>query len=262
MTILTHGSDLSLAPGVEPLVRISGGSVRSAVERLSRLGFSAVQLDATLSGLRPRELGRRARQDLLALLRRLGPRPGGLDLFIPRTHFLDPQHVDRAMAATTAGIELAADLGRLPLSIVLPVKDIAEDARSALVQSADDHGIRLGIHAEDHVDALLSWIQEVDLPALGAAIDPAAVLGRAEDPVRVCHRLGPRLVAARLCDFADGLRCHVGDGELDVMQYRIALDLAAGQRAGPIVLDLRGLKDPDQAARVAAKAWDDAGFKA
>ena len=56
MAILIPGSDVTLAPAIRALVRPSGGSVRQAVNQLVASGFVAAQLDATLTGLRPRDL--------------------------------------------------------------------------------------------------------------------------------------------------------------------------------------------------------------
>lgn len=272
MAILTHGSDLSLSPTLTPLVRSMGGKVRKAVEHAAAAGFNAIQLDATLAGIRPRELDGRARKDLLALLARRGARPTGIDLFIPRQHYTDPQHVDRAMTATLAAIGLAADLGKLPLSLAIPVNKMPDELKTVLIETADSRGIRLAIHAEDQLDALIAWITTVDLPALGAAIDPAALLARGKNPVDIAQQLGSKLTVARLSDVERGsspdedepageaVRCPVGSGDLDVLAYRVAADLASN-RAGPVVLDLRGLVNPLQSAAAAKKQWDDAAFE-
>jgi len=200
-------------------------------------------------------------------------RLAGLDLFIPRKHYLDPEQVDRAMTATIGAIELAADLGRVPVSLTLPIKRLPADLASAMVESADAHSVRLAVHAEHEPTALSDWIESVDLPALGAAIDPATLLAQSADPSRWVQRFGQRMVVARVSDLergvgdemedsegahaVDSVRCAVGQGELDVLAYRVSLDLATG-RAGPVVLDLRGLTSPMHAAQSAKRAWDDA----
>jgi sugar phosphate isomerase/epimerase len=224
-------------------------------------GFSAVQLDATLAGTRPRELGQRARRDLLALAGRRDLRIAGVDLFLPRSHYVEDRHQDRAVGATLAAIELAADLGRVPLSVTLPITDLAPDIRAAMVQSADVHGVRLAVHAEDQPAELLQWAKAVDLPALGVALDPAAVLARSQSPPEVARQAGQYLAVARLSDLtsATAVRCRVGDGDLDLAEYRVAVDLAPG-RTGPVVLDLRGIESVLDAAIRARRAWDDAAF--
>lgn len=259
MAILTHGSDMTLAPAVEPLVR-GGLSIRAALDRVRSLGFGAVQLDASLAGLRPRELDHRARRDLTAVLTRSDLRLAGIDLFIPRRHYTDPATLDRALTASLDAIRLAADLGRVPVSLSPPIEGLSDEVRGALVEAADMHAVRLAIHAEDQLDALTAWVNEVDLPALGLGIDPAALLALGKDPVATVHAHGNRVNAARLADWTSQERCVVGQGELDVAQYRIALDLSAKSRLGPVVLDLRSLTEPQGAAARAARAWEQAAF--
>lgn len=261
MAIISHSTDLSLAPTVTPLVRQGDGTLRTAIEQLATAGFAAVQLDATFSGTRPRDLDQRARKDLLALLMRRSLRPAGIDLWIPRQDYLDSARIDRAMGATLAAIKLGADLGRLPLSLPLPVADLAEDAKAALLEAADGHGVALAVHAEDQIEALANWIDELTLPALGAAVDPAILLAGKCDVSAAVGTLGNRLLVARLSDhrFSEAQRCPVGTGQLDLLAYRVALDLGRGRR-GPVVLDLRGLNDPLPAAAAAAIAWQKATF--
>ena len=256
-----HGRDMSLAPTIAPVVRQTDQTVRGALGALQQCGFDAVQLDALLAGIRPRDLGQRARKDLVALLSRSSMRLAGLDMFLPRAHFVDADKVDHAMEAALAGIQLAADLGRVPLSIALPVEELDDDVQNALIAAADGCGVRLAVHVEDQPDALTAWAAAVDLPQLGGAIDPAAVLARSRDPVELVGQLGRRLTVARLDDFsrADALRCPAGGGDLDVTAYRIALDLAES-RTGPVVLDLRGLDQALHAAAQSKYAWDRAAF--
>ncbi len=260
MSILTHGSDLRLAPTLRPLVTAGDGTVRGAIDSLAKLGFHAVQLDATLPGIRPRELSQRARRDLIALLSRHDMRIAGLDLFLPRRHFIEAEQLDRAMTATLAAIELAADLGRVPLSLTLPVGRVKDDVKSTLIEAADGRSVRLAIHAEDELDGLSAWLDAADQHALGAGIDPAALLARGEKAVRTTQRFAGRLAVARLSDLtSSALRCPIGEGELDIAAYRVTLDLAAA-RTGPVVLDLRGLENPAAAAIAGRKAWDGAAF--
>ena len=261
MPVFSHGFDLTLAPTIRQIVEISG-TVTESLGRLAAMGFDAVQLDATLSGIRPRELDRRARKDLLALMARRGVRLGGIDLLIPRRHYAEPEHQDRAMQSTLAAIELAADLGRVALSLALPVAQMQDDLKHCLVEAADGHGVRLAVHAEDQFDALEAWLCEVDLPAIGAGIDPAALLASSLDPSKAVYQTARRLVTGRLSDRSDlpeaqGTRCAVGSGDLDVSFYRVAMDLAP-HRTGPVVLDLRSVSNPLSAAAVAKTAWENA----
>lgn len=259
MSIFTHGSDLSLAPTLRPWVTQGQLSVRQALAQLAKLKFHAVQLDATLSGIRPRELDQRSRKDLLAVLTRSSMQIAGLDCFIPRKDFKALDTVDRAMGAALATIEMASDLGRVPVSLALPVEDVAEDVKSALLTAADALGVVLAIHAEDKLDSLVQWVSTVNQPVLGMSMDPASLIASDHDPVQLAQKHGDQLVIGRLSDYRQdtNLRCSVGEGSLDVMSYRLMLDMAKARR-GPVVLDLRGLEYPQQAAIEGMQAWDDA----
>ncbi len=261
MAILSHGSDLSLAPTLRPLVARLEPTVRGALGHVKRAGFTWVQLDAALSGIRPRELDQRARRDLLALLSRSDLRLAGLDLFLPREHFVKSDQLDRAMAATLASVELAADLGRVPLSVALPVASMSADVLSTIVEAADGRGVTVAVHAEDQLDALEAWTNQVDAKVVGCGLDPAALLARSQDPAAIAQRLGRHLKVARLGDMSasDVMRKSLGQGDLDIIPYRIAIDLAPS-RVGPVVLDLGGVNNPLQAAIHAKAAWEKAAF--
>lgn len=261
MAILTHGSDLSLAPTLTPIVRATDGTVRKAFSLIAEAGLASVQMDATLSGVRPRELDSTGRRDLIATARRAGISITGIDLFIPRAHYTDPQQVDRATQATIAAIALAGDLGRLPLSINLPVDALSADVTEALLTAADAGGVPLIVHAEDQIEALQSWLKVTDPRVAGIGLDPASLLGARTDPTTLVQTLTSSLAGVRLSDnrkgLADGSRCPVGTGDLDLMSYRIGADLAPHRR-GPVVLDLRGLVDPLAAVATAKRNWDNA----
>lgn len=270
MSIITHGSDVSLAPTVRPIVKQLGGSLKSALVKLTEAGFQSVQLDATMAGLRPRDLDRTGRRDLIATLGRRSLRLAGLDLFIPRKHFAEAENMDRAVGAALAGIELAADLGRVPVSIALPVKSLTDETTRTLAQAADGCDVRLAVHAEDQLDELRAWLTGIGIPAVGAAIDPASLIALGHKPVTVASELGAQLAVARLNDFqitagdegddhVAGVRCAVGEGELNVMNYRVMLDLAR-HRAGPVVLDLRNMENALQAAEQGLESWNSATF--
>ena len=119
-----------LAATLEPL-----GDPVESLEWLGGAGVRGVQLSATQPGLRPRTLDGAARRELRARLKRLELTLSGLDLWIPPEHFTEPANVDRATAAAEAAVVLAADLGRVPVSMTLP----ADAAASALAAQALSH---------------------------------------------------------------------------------------------------------------------------
>ena len=66
------------------------GAAAAALERLAAAGVRRVQLSASQVTLRPRELDRSGRRDLLILLRRLELSAGGLDAWVPTARLNTP----------------------------------------------------------------------------------------------------------------------------------------------------------------------------
>lgn len=264
MAILTHGSDLSLAPTLGPVIQRASGSPRKAFQTIAEAGFASLQLDATVAGLRPRELDASARRDLGATLRRSGLSAAGIDFFIPTDHYTNPAQVDRAVASAHAALQLAADLGRVPLSVNLPIAEVDAGITEGLFAAADGLGVRLAVHHESDPAQLRDWLSSKDEGIVGAAIDPAALLGARHDPISALQAMSTRLAVARLSDGqrgqADGSRSAVGQGDLDLVAYRVSVDLAP-HRLGPVVLDLRMLAEPVAAANTAQSAWQNAAMQ-
>lgn len=264
MPILTHGSDLRLAPTLRPIADGRRLPPKAAFQAVASLGFEAVQLDATMPGVRPRELDTNARRDLAGSIRRAGLEAAGLDFFIPADHYRDPAHLDRAADAASAACTLAADLGRVPLSINLPTADADAGLVATLLGLADGLGVRLVVYDPSGLDALPAWLDKHSHAWIGAGLDPAALLIARNDPVTSAQSLGDKLAGARLSDAKRGQpdpgRTTLGSGDLDIMAYRVSLDLAPS-RTGPVVLDLRSLTSPDQAAATAKAKWDSAAMK-
>ena len=230
------------APTLAPLV--AGGDPRAALQLLADSGFHHVQLSAALPGMRPRDLDRSARRDLLARLRRIELTVAGVDLWIPQEHFAAPEHADRAAVAVLDAITLAADLGRVPLSVRLPdgVDDhVAQEWRSR----AEICGVSIADHAlKPH--ALLS-----------AGVDPAALLAAGQDPVALTSS-ALNLAAARFSDFREESRTAPGAGRLDVLAYQVALVTRSFD--APVALDLRRVVNPAAALDTAADAWAATGI--
>ena len=264
MPNLSHGSDLRLAPTLSPLVRATGRPPRQVLATIGEQGFKAVQLDATLPGLRPRELDTTARRDLLATATRSGLSIAGLDFFIPAEHYNDPEHTDRAAHAAAQACSLAGDLGRVTVSLNLPAGKADAALVQSIIDSASRHGVSLALHDEADVDRLQAWLAEHAPPHVGVGLDPAAMLIRDLDPIAAAQSLDSVLCVARLSDAskgqADGGRQVVGAGSLPVMPYRVSIDLAP-RRTGPVVLDLRGLATPMSAMQRAKAVWDNAAVK-
>lgn len=233
---------LSPAPTLAPLV--AGGDPRAVLQLLADAGFHHVQLSAALPGMRPRDLDRSARRDLLARLRRIELTAAGVDLWIPEEHFTQPEHADRAAAAVLDAITLAADLGRVPLSVRLP-----EDIDDHVVQEWRSRADICGISIADH--------SSTPHALLHSGIDPAALLAAGIDPAAHASNT-PRLGAARFSDFRDESRVAPGAGRLDVLAYQVAL--VSRSFESPVALDLRRVVNPAAALDTAANAWAATGI--
>jgi sugar phosphate isomerase/epimerase len=233
--------------------------VKRAVERLRGGECRMAQLSAALPGLRPRELDQRARRDVLGLLSRNGLALSGLDLMIPHRDWSDVSTQQRAIDAVGSAVKLAGDFGRVPLSLSLPIAALTDAMRRELLTCADGCGVMLAIHAEGELDALLAWLDAEDQPMLKAAVDPAALLAGGEGPADAVIRLAKHLRVARLDDFsrtsltAAGGRCPLGEGDLNLLNYRAALSTITKLQS--LLIELRDLPDPVSALQTALDVW-------
>lgn len=237
-----------LSVTLAPLVYdMSGEAVKSALDRVAALRLRRVQVAATMPGLRPRDLDRTARRDLLASLRRRELALSGLDAWIPAAHFTDAAHIDRAVQALTEIIALAADLERVPVSLIMPNDD-------GIAQSLADAGQRAGVALADHA------VPPSSRPGVGVGIDPAAYLAANKNPEDAVHAAGQRLVSARLVDLLrSGMRGPIGsnhEDRLDATAYKIALSVNAFQR--PVIIDARQWSEPWRGVEQCILAWNDA----
>ena len=209
-----------------------------AMARCARLGARAIQLDGTAKGLRARELGRSARRDLAAGLRRLELELAGIDLWIPPEHFASGEHADRALAATAGALGLAAELAGLlgagSRAIVSARLPDDERVRAHIESAAASAGAVLADHATPPSGSGGEWLR------LG--LDPAAVLGDGGDPIELAGSRADRLATARLSDISAGQRALPGEAgtRVDPAAYAAVLSLAEGVRH--VVIDTGGLE--------------------
>lgn len=231
---------------------------RGLIDLAASLGYRAVQLDAAMPGLRPRDLDRSARRDLAAILRRHELAFSGLDLWIPPDHFINPGTSDRASDAVRQAVELAAELsGLVPslgsgragrvVSLILPAK-LDAALHDDLASAATSHGVMIADHA---------WPPRQPPAApgspVGVGIDPAAIILAGHDPSKEVGRLAGPPASARLTDLASQGRVPPGEGSLDELEYTIALDVRGYRDA--VVLDTRGLVRPTRVARDVLQRW-------
>jgi sugar phosphate isomerase/epimerase len=241
-----------LSAALASLRQDSAADPRAPLEWAASSGFRWATLDAAAPGLRPRELDRSGRRDLASLLRRLELGFAGLDLWIPTAHFVDPALADRAVAAATEAVRLAADLvslngGHSVVSLTLP-SELPSSTLESLLGHADAHGAVLANHAWPPPDDQTSEL-------LGVGIDPAAVLASGDNPAKAVARLGPRVAIARLSDSSEVGRVEpgAGRGRLNDLSYAVALATAGYDR--PLPLDLRAVAEPQAAALRVLRWW-------
>lgn len=232
-----------------------GDSLRRSMDQVAALGLGGVQINAAAPGLRPRDMNASARRDLQATLRRRELVISGLDLWIPMSHFEDPAHVDRAASAVLDAIDLAGDVGRVPVSTSLP-RDASSGSIRALV---GERAALRGVVVSDH--QVLTGTDDDDAPAfgwdetIGFGLDPAAWMGQGGDPIAAVMQWRP--VTMRLVDLLrSGLRGPVGDereGQLDLRGLAVAVSMI--ERDIPCVIDARQWTDVVGGIQSSIHAW-------
>lgn len=260
-------------------------AVSRGCESAVRAGCRSVQVSASERATRPREMGRSARRDLAALVRRHGLTCSGVDLFVPARHLMSPETIDRAAEALLAAAELAGELGSLTggrgvLATALPTgapnrgadgakqgdasKSKALGTIGQVVAAVVERAAAAGAVVADHAwaggdEASSSW----EPLGVKRGVDPAAVVlkgGDAERAVAVLAETPGRLAAVRLSDLSSEGRVAPGEGELDVFGYAVSIMTAFRDEAPPpLVVDLRGVKAEGGVAELVERACNAAG---
>lgn len=273
------------------------GDLRSVLDRLRTLGVRAVQLDAAAPELDPRTLSASGRRDVLASLRRRELAAAGLDCPVRATSLADPATADAAIARVIDVIRLAADLGRLGVSVRLPAS-AAGGAGAAKASGGSGGGLIIAAAGDADLHAAVAALTPADassprgeggggvdasvIDALAAAadrhgvplidfgvplrrgdgrlmpgLDAAACLAAGVDPV-LAFATTADLAAVRLSDLtADGRRVPPGDAEGRLPLEAFAATVTAGGFDGPVVLDVRQCLDPWAATILGARAWSE-----
>ena len=273
---------------------ISAATLREVLPWIVGLGCRGVQLSATASGLKPRELDRSARRDLAAVVRRVGLVVSGIDCLVPPEHFAKPEYQDRAVAAVNAACGLASEMTALlpagyPTAAVTVLlhRETPSDVQEAMANHAEREGcvlcelnwplLRAGndlspqqSRATTRATAVLGRGNGLaDLSEAPAsdnafapghgpfrmALDPAALLMGGLDPLVLALRMGPRLSHVRLSDVCTAGRIAPGSPDGRLDLVGYAVALSAAQYSGPLVLDLRTVHEQAAAAEFAVSAW-------
>lgn len=239
---------------------------RTGLQVIAGLGVPGVQISAGQAGTRPRDLDGSGRRDLFVAVRRLELEVVGVDAWLDPATLLDPERVDAAVSATLEAIQLAHDLGRVPVSTRLP-EDGGESAIEAMLARASRLGIRLvdhgvpprgrdvraldagrasgGLLLPDPVETSVRpseppRSQVID--GLGIGIDPPAWLVGGLDCIDAAARGAS---AVRLADLSrDGMRIPVGDPDGRIDGFTLVGAARTGGFEGMPVIDARRWPDP------------------
>ncbi|MSR17941.1 MAG: sugar phosphate isomerase/epimerase [Phycisphaerales bacterium] len=220
-----------------------------SLEWVHRTGYRAVQLGTGIPGLRPTELDRSARRGLRLECERRGIAIAGIDCFVPAERVADRATVDRAIGALERAVGLASDLGRVTVSISLPLEG-AEEVRVRLEEIAGRSGVPIADYGGAPPTAII-----------GLGMDAAAVLGSGGDPAAQAARGGRSLTGVRLTDLSTaGIRTPPGEstgGRLDMFALMAAL--AVGGFSGYPVADARHWVDPRLGLANTLQRWNGLG---
>ena len=252
-------------PAVAVTLAPLGADPRAGLRVAGALAIRGVQVSAGQAGTRARDLDRSGRRDLLIAARRLELDVVGIDAWFTPEDLLDPARVDDAVTALLATIELASDLGAIPISTRFPAQG-GEEAIEALMGA----GNRVGVSLIDHgVPPRGMSVRPIDterpgsglvipgstaevavssppngelIEGLGVGIDPPSWLVAGFDPFDAA---GHGVWSLRLADLtADGMRVPAGDpdGRVDPVSL-LAAARTGGLRHHPII-DARRWLDP------------------
>lgn len=221
------------------------GEPKRAISWAASTGAVGLVIDAARAGFRPRELDASSRRDLGATIRRQGLVFSGIDLWVPPEHFTSPANADRAFDALRGSCELAralaseSDSGAV-VSVMLPDEQ-------AVLTTAASIAERVGAAIADHSAACFNAERNVHDHAHRPGLDPATLFAVGMDPVAIAAKHAATLASARISDLGPMGRVAAGTARLDLGAYRVTLGVAG--YIGPLVIDLRGLRDQDATAR-------------
>lgn len=245
---------------------------REALDLAARFVVRAVQVSARQSGTRPRDLDRSGRRDLVVSARRRELGIAGVDAWFPAEDLLDRGEVDAAVGRLVEAVELAGELGPVPVATRFPTEG-GEEAIRAVLAAAE----RLGVVVVDHavpprgrrvrstskaptagagglivpgaVEVVEAAAPEVgeSIDGLGLGIDPPAWLVAGLD---LFEAAGRGVDGLRLADLTrDGMRVPAGDPDGRVDPTALIAIARTGGFDGLPVIDARRWVRPVEGVR-------------
>ena len=145
-------------------------SARGLIEWVSAEGCRGLVLDAIHPETRPRDLGRSARRDLAASIRRAELEWKGIDVFVPAAHLASAEHSDRALAAVIGAIDLAGELRTMGIGDEPVVTlDLPDELTEGVVRTIADAAERAGVIAACLSEKHQLFKRAIDLDAMHEA---------------------------------------------------------------------------------------------
>jgi sugar phosphate isomerase/epimerase len=176
-------------------------SLRDQIRQAATLGAKGAVIEAT-GDLHPDRLGDSGRREVRHLLRSV--ELSSVALVLPtRSSFDHTDDLDARLRRADRAFALAYDLGMRMVLVrtgAVPPEGEADAARRAiysdalgeLARLADHRGIRLALETGTESGATLrAFLEAMGTPALGASVEPGALLAAGIDPVLATRELGP-----------------------------------------------------------------------
>ena len=237
------------------------GDARSAFELAAGAGYSGVAIPTNHRELSPEALGETGRRHLMKTLGARGLGVASVRAAAPRGGLGDPATIDRTVENTRRALKLAGALGVKTVSMYAGAVGEGKEGESSvmaalkeLAQEADAGGIALAVGAES-LEKLGLVLAKVGYDGAKLNVLPAQGIAAGEDVVRQLE-----LAAGRVGQFTAADAVKVGRsvraaelGEGQVPWEEIIEMLRAQDFQGPMVVDVRELGEPGQAAEHAAR---------
>jgi sugar phosphate isomerase/epimerase len=251
-----------------------GVGPKQGLQVAARMGYEAVELNATQGDLDPSRLSQSGIRHLRRLCQDFGLGMAALDGYFGLGGFADAAGAEERIDKTRQILELARKIQVPVVTTYLGAapddpgdrrrRSVVEAAR-ILGEAADRTGTLLAVRtAEDAPESLRRLLDEIACPMIRVCYDPGGLLIHGHDPMAGIGQLGEHVIASHLRDATTGTRSaagrevRLGTGQLDVGEYLAALE--DGQYAGGQIIRRTDAADPigDVAA---AKAYLDALMK-
>lgn len=257
----------------------TGFSLAGACRRIAGHGYGAVEILCDVPHAYPARFSDADLRELRRLLDDLGLRVSNINANTACGHwsdappepFFEPSLVSEQvelrevrLRLTMRALEIAAALEARNISITTgkplggmsPEKcePVLEEQLGHILARADELDVEVGIECEpglliERSEELLSWIERMGSPRLGANLDIGHAVVSGEEPAETIQRLAGRIWNLHIEDIRDAKHYHLipGQGDIDFPAVAAALDRIGYDRWATVELYTCS-GDPDRAA--------------